>query len=137
MNAATEMIPTTPFPMYGYEDALLGGDVTAARLNRVYQAIRARKQKASGEGSVVGEVPSSWECARHYYLKALDSAAGEWPTLQPEAAALGPRNVRTGGGDDLDYLDSVYDVSLSFSLAAIWATAKGELTRPLVLSDIS
>lgn len=138
MNETTATIVTTPVPMYGYEDAVLGGDVVSTRLHFISQAFRSRKHRELPEHVVAGPLTSYHRCSRHYYVKTPQTAAIECYSvplkLEP---APGPANEPAPECEDREYLDAVYEVHLSFSLAALRACAKGELTRPIVLHGIS
>src|SRR5260370_37905825 len=103
MNGAKATIVTTPFPMHGYEEDVLGGDFVFSRLNDVYGALPPRMRMSHQERPHAGAPASSRQFGRHFYVKALQTAAIDWYSLARIEAVMS-----TGDAPDPECADSDY-----------------------------
>lgn len=128
MTEAAATIVTTPYPMHGYEDDVLGGNYVFSRLNAVHSpgpplpTMRHFTTPASYRG-----------CRRHFYVKALQASVIDWYDPPRIESGMNTADAPEPECDEGDYLRAVHEVCISYLLAHLKAQAKGELSRPIVL----
>jgi hypothetical protein len=133
MTTIEATVATTAVPMQGYEEALLGAEVSSTRLHELSHALQARGRSApvaiclrdsTRVGTCGGRSWSVKEALPPIQCFILESG---WDSA-PE-----PEDDRPFECEGYGYLDAVRSAYLSFVLAAIKACAKGESTGLIVL----
>jgi hypothetical protein len=126
-------VATIPVPMYGYEEVTLGSEGVSSRLSRIAQALQA-SSKTNPQNAPLGIATFFRKRRSPFYVKKPQVSAIEWLAFslspepgQPTTTVTGPESLGR------EYLGAVYEIVLSFSLAAMKAHVIGDLTRPIIV----
>jgi hypothetical protein len=133
MNDLLTPITTTPVPMPGYDDSVIGGEWVTTRFRYISEALR---QEMSPQPPCVAVRESTAHLSRRrlYYVMRPQAPVIDWATLPLRAEPGQP--VTTVTGLELARYASEETVRLSFLsffVATLKAKARGDLTRPVFL----
>ncbi len=136
MNHTIGPITTTPVPMQGYDDCVVGSEWVTTRLHTISEALR-HQGRADPRSATFLEGTSYFRRRRPYSVRRAQTPALDWFSLSLRAEPGQPVTTVTGlESAGSEYAQPIYEVSIAFSIAALKAKARGDLTRPLILYGI-
>jgi hypothetical protein len=136
MNDTLVPITTTPVPMQGYDDRVVGSEWVTTRLHTISEALR-HQGRADPRIVTVREGTSNLRRQRPYSVRRAQTPALDWFSLPLRAEPGQPVTTMTGlESVGCEFARPFYEVFVSFLIAALKAKARGDLTRPLILSGM-
>ena len=136
MNHTIGPITATPVPMQGYDDCVVGSEWVTTRLHTISKALR-HQGRADPRSATFLEGTSYFRRRRPYSVRRRNTPALDWFSLSLRAEPGQPVTTVTGlESAGSEYAQPIYEVSIAFSIAALKAKARGDLTRPLILYGI-